>query len=84
MLLPPGISDRSYIRSDYIRSMPTPSRAIFLWRPYGSLLVVGPSFSFVLELPELDDKAELEGTFLMLSKYLAIFSSVVGKVFLGM
>lgn len=41
---------------------------------------------FLLELPELDDKAELEleGTFLMLSKYLAIFSSVVGKVFLGM
>lgn len=29
-----------------IRSMPTPSRAIFVWRPYGSLLVVGPSFSF--------------------------------------
>lgn len=46
LLLPPGISDRSYIRSDYIRSMPTPSRAIFVWRPYGSLLVVGPSFSF--------------------------------------
>jgi hypothetical protein len=38
---------------------------------------------FLLELPELDDKAELEGTFLMLSKYLAIFSSVVGKVFLN-
>jgi len=64
--------------------MPTPSRAIFVWRPYGSLLVVGPFF--LLELPELYDKAELEleGTFLMLSKYLAIFSSVVGKVFLGM
>ena len=46
LLLPPGISDRSYIRSDSIRSMPTPSRAIFVWRPYGSLLVVGPSFSF--------------------------------------
>jgi hypothetical protein len=39
---------------------------------------------FLFELPELDDKAELEGTFLMLSKYLAIFSSVAGKVFLGM
>jgi len=83
LLLPPGISDRSYIRSDSIRSMPTPSRAIFgdliLWESSRRLL-------FLLELPELDDKAELEleGTFLMLSKYLAIFSSVVGKVFLGM
>lgn len=46
-LLPPGISDRSYIRGDSnIRSMPTPSRAIFVWKPSGSLLVVGPSFSF--------------------------------------
>lgn len=27
---------------------------------------------------------KLEGTLLMLSKYLAIFSSVAGKVFLGM
>lgn len=40
------LSDRSEIRGDSIRSMPTPSRAIFVWRPSGSLLVVGPSFSF--------------------------------------
>lgn len=55
---------------------------------FGDLLGVFSSSDllFLLELPELDDKAELEleGTFLMLSKYLAIFSSVVGKVFLGM
>ena len=44
--------------------MPTPSRAIFLCRPYG--YVVGSDLLFLLELPELDDKAELEleGTFL--------------------
>lgn len=35
LLAPPGISDRSYIRGDSIRSMPTPSRAIFVWRPSG-------------------------------------------------
>lgn len=59
--------------------MPTPSRAdICLETPWES------SRLFLFELPELDDKAELEGTFLMLSKYLAIFSSVSGKVFLGM
>lgn len=51
---------------------------------FGNLLGVFSSSDplFLLELLELDDKAELEGTFLMLSKYLAIFSSVAGKVFL--
>lgn len=38
-----------------------------------------PNLFFFLKLPELDDKAELEeGTFLMLSKYLEIFSSLAG------
>jgi hypothetical protein len=61
--------------------MPTPSRAeICLETPWWE----SSRLFLLFELPELDDKAELEGTFLMLSKYLAIFSSVSGKVFLGM
>jgi len=78
LLLPPGISDRSYIRSDYIRSMPTPSRAIFVWRPYGSLLVVGPSFSFGTARARWQSGAGTGRYFSLLSKYLEIFSSVVG------
>lgn len=81
MLLPPGISDRSYEVIIFAPCLRLLGRYLF-----GDLMGVFSSSDLLLELPELDDKAELEleGTFLMLSKYLAIFSSVVGKVFLGM